>query len=73
MDIGISRGEIDYVATNRDTDPRGIRSAGWCRCLAALDGRNWKRPAGTWRRCRLPVWVKGRNAGLQYASLLCPL
>ncbi|UGA46235.1 DUF1127 domain-containing protein [Bradyrhizobium quebecense] len=28
MDIGISRGEVDYVASNRDTDPRGIRSAG---------------------------------------------
>lgn len=28
MDIGISRGEIDHVASNRDTDPRGIRSAG---------------------------------------------
>lgn len=27
MDIGISRGEVDYVASNRDTDPRGIRSA----------------------------------------------
>jgi len=27
-DIGITRGEIDYVASNRDTDPRGIRSAG---------------------------------------------
>lgn len=27
MDIGISRGEIDYVASNRDTDPRGVRSA----------------------------------------------
>ncbi|WP_346657316.1 DUF1127 domain-containing protein [Bradyrhizobium monzae] len=27
-DIGISRGEIDYVASNRDIDPRGIRSAG---------------------------------------------
>ena len=27
MDIGITRGEIDYVASNRDTDPRGIRSA----------------------------------------------
>ncbi|MGL3215171.1 DUF1127 domain-containing protein [Bradyrhizobium sp. BR 1433] len=26
MDIGISRGEVDYVASNRDTDPRGIRS-----------------------------------------------
>jgi uncharacterized protein YjiS (DUF1127 family) len=26
-DIGTTRGEIDYVASNRDTDPRGIRSA----------------------------------------------
>ncbi len=28
MDIGTARGEIDYVASNRDTDPRGIRSVG---------------------------------------------
>ena len=28
MDIGISRGEIDYVASNRGCDPRGIRSTG---------------------------------------------
>ena len=28
MDIGITRGEIDYVASNRGIDPRGIRSAG---------------------------------------------
>jgi uncharacterized protein YjiS (DUF1127 family) len=28
QDIGISRGEIDYVAANRDVDPRGNRSAG---------------------------------------------
>jgi uncharacterized protein YjiS (DUF1127 family) len=27
MDIGISRGEIDYVASHRGSDPRGIRSA----------------------------------------------
>ena len=27
MDIGTSRSEIDYVASNRDIDPRGIRSA----------------------------------------------
>ena len=26
MDIGISRGEIDYVAANRSIDPRGVRS-----------------------------------------------
>ncbi|RXG84086.1 DUF1127 domain-containing protein [Bradyrhizobium zhanjiangense] len=27
MDIGITYGEIDYVVSNRNTDPRGIRSA----------------------------------------------
>ena len=27
-DIGISRGEIDYVASHRDIDPRSILSAG---------------------------------------------
>ena len=27
MDIGASRGEIDYIASNRGIDPRGIRSA----------------------------------------------
>ncbi|WP_409364860.1 DUF1127 domain-containing protein [Bradyrhizobium sp. JYMT SZCCT0428] len=27
MDIGISRGEIDYVVSHRGSDPRGIRSA----------------------------------------------
>ena len=26
MDIGITRGEIDYVASHRGIDPRGIRS-----------------------------------------------
>lgn len=26
MDIGISRGEIDFVASNRGMDPRGVRS-----------------------------------------------
>ncbi|MGB6588576.1 MAG: DUF1127 domain-containing protein, partial [Pseudolabrys sp.] len=28
MDIGTARGEIDYIASIRDIDPRGIRSAG---------------------------------------------
>jgi hypothetical protein len=29
MDIGITRGEIDFVASNnRDTYPQGIQSAG---------------------------------------------
>jgi uncharacterized protein YjiS (DUF1127 family) len=27
MDIGTTRGEIDYVASSRGIDPRGIRSA----------------------------------------------
>ena len=27
IDIGITRGEIEYVASNRGVDPRGIRSA----------------------------------------------
>jgi uncharacterized protein YjiS (DUF1127 family) len=26
IDIGTTRGEIDYVASNRSIDPRGIRS-----------------------------------------------
>ena len=26
QDIGISRGDVDYVASNRGIDPRGIRS-----------------------------------------------
>lgn len=29
MDIGTTRGEINYVASNRSIDPRGIRSAEW--------------------------------------------
>jgi uncharacterized protein YjiS (DUF1127 family) len=28
MDIGTTRSEIEYVASNRAIDPRGIRSAG---------------------------------------------
>ena len=28
MDIGTTRGEIDYVASNRGIDPEGIRSTG---------------------------------------------
>lgn len=27
QDIGTTRGEIDYIASNRSIDPRGIRSA----------------------------------------------
>ena len=39
MDIGTTRGEIDYVASNRDIDPRGIRSAEWARYLPTVDGQ----------------------------------
>ena len=27
MDIGTTRGEIDYVTSNRSIDPRGVRSS----------------------------------------------
>jgi hypothetical protein len=39
MDIGTTRGEIDYVASNRSIDPRGIRSAEWTRYLRTVDGQ----------------------------------
>jgi uncharacterized protein YjiS (DUF1127 family) len=27
QDIGITRGEVDYVVSNRSADPRGVRSS----------------------------------------------
>ena len=39
MDIGTTRGEIDYVASNRGIDLRGIRSAEWARYLPTVDGQ----------------------------------
>ena len=39
MDIGISRGEIDYAASHRGIDPRGIRSSDWLRYLPTVDGQ----------------------------------
>jgi uncharacterized protein YjiS (DUF1127 family) len=39
MDIGMTRGEIDYVASNRSADPRAIRSAEWLRYLPMVDGQ----------------------------------
>jgi hypothetical protein len=39
MDIGITRGEIDYVASHRGIDPRGIRSTEWVRHLPMWDGQ----------------------------------
>jgi uncharacterized protein YjiS (DUF1127 family) len=38
IDIGITRGEIDYVASHRGIDPRGIRSSEWLRYLPTVDG-----------------------------------
>ena len=49
----MTRGEIDYVASNRSIDPRGIRSAEWVQC-----GRpNWTLPDAPIPRSRLPLWV----------------
>jgi uncharacterized protein YjiS (DUF1127 family) len=39
QDIGVARSEIDYVASNRDIDPRGIRSAERVRYLPTVDGQ----------------------------------
>ncbi|MDA9435153.1 DUF1127 domain-containing protein [Bradyrhizobium sp. CCBAU 51627] len=37
MDIGTTRGEIDYVASHRSIDPRGIRSGEWLRYLPTVE------------------------------------
>jgi len=39
MDIGTTRGEIDYTASHRGIDPRGIRSSDWLRYLPTVDGQ----------------------------------
>ncbi|MCA1469787.1 DUF1127 domain-containing protein [Bradyrhizobium sp. IC3195] len=39
MDIGSTRGEIDYVASHRGIDPRGNRSGEWLRDLPTVDGQ----------------------------------
>jgi uncharacterized protein YjiS (DUF1127 family) len=39
MDIGTTRGEIDYAASHRGIDPRGIRSGEWLRYLPTVDGQ----------------------------------
>ena len=38
-DIGTTRSEIDYVASHRAADPRGIWSAEWMRHLPTVDGQ----------------------------------
>ena len=48
MDIGTTRGEIDYVASDRGIDPRGIRSGEWLRYLPTVR-RDWAH--------RLPIRV----------------
>ena len=39
MDIGTTRGEINYVASHRGNDPRGVRSSDWPRYLPTVDGQ----------------------------------
>jgi uncharacterized protein YjiS (DUF1127 family) len=39
LDIGTTRGEIDYVASHRGIDPRGIRSGESLRYLPTVDGQ----------------------------------
>jgi uncharacterized protein YjiS (DUF1127 family) len=39
MDIGTTRGEIDYADSHRGIDPRGIRSGEWLRYLPTVDGQ----------------------------------
>ena len=39
MDIGTTRGEIDFVASHRGIDPRGIRSGERLRYLPTIDGQ----------------------------------
>ena len=38
-DIGTTRGEIDYVASQRGIDPRGMRFGEWLRYLPTVDGQ----------------------------------
>ena len=39
IDIGATRGEIDYVVSNPGLDPRGVRSAEWPGHLPTVDGQ----------------------------------
>ena len=39
MDIGTTRGEIDYATSPRGIDARGIRFGEWLRYLPTLDGQ----------------------------------
>jgi uncharacterized protein YjiS (DUF1127 family) len=46
-DIGITRGEVDYAASNGAADPRGIRTAEWVRYLPTVDGQVGHTVAGS--------------------------
>jgi uncharacterized protein YjiS (DUF1127 family) len=39
MDIGTTRREIDYMASNRGIDPRGVRPGEWVQYLSTVDGQ----------------------------------
>jgi uncharacterized protein YjiS (DUF1127 family) len=39
MDIGTTRGEVDYAASHRGVDPRGTRLGDWLRYLPTVDGQ----------------------------------
>jgi uncharacterized protein YjiS (DUF1127 family) len=39
IDIGTARGEIDYIVSNPEIDPRGVRSAEWPGHLPTVDGQ----------------------------------
>jgi uncharacterized protein YjiS (DUF1127 family) len=39
IDIGTTRGEIDYVVSNPGLDPRGVRSGEWPGHLPTVDGQ----------------------------------
>ena len=38
-DIGLTHGEIDYAASHRGIDPRGIRSGEWPQFLPTVKGQ----------------------------------
>ena len=66
MDIGITRGEIDYVASNRDTDPRRHPIRGMNVCCLVPAGANFglramahKRPVEAQLSARYwpPTWL----------------
>jgi hypothetical protein len=69
----IMRGEIDYVASNRSVDPRGVRSTpsdGMSDIWHRVDGPELDTTRRTIPRGRLPHWVQ---LGSGRARSACPL